>query len=112
MSDKTFAIGVIGSSEAVLAFKALGMRVVSAKDAKQAESAVFRLTQEGVPLIFITEDIARAIPETMQHYANDPAVSLIPLPGAHGTDGYGMERVRQNIEKAVGANILLNNTEE
>lgn len=112
MPDKAYAIGVIGRSDAVLAFRALGMRVMSVRGPRQAEAAVFKLVKEGVPVIFITEDVARMIPETMQQYVSDPAVSLIPLPGGHGTDGYGMERVRANVEKAVGANILLNNMEE
>ena len=69
--------------------------------------AVHRLLQEGVRVIFITEQAARKGFETFERYKNDPSVTLIPVPGSAGSDGLGMERVRANVEKAIGANILL-----
>lgn len=112
MAKKPLSIGVIGDSDAVLAFRTLGMRVISVQSAQQAANAVFKLVSDGIPVIFITEDIARQIPETMSQYDSDPLVSLIPIPGSRETTGLGMERLHANVEKAVGANILLNNMEE
>ena len=45
--------------------------------------------------------------ETFERYKTDPSVILIPIPGSGGTDGLGMERVHANVEKAIGANILI-----
>ncbi|HHT15334.1 MAG: V-type ATP synthase subunit F [Christensenellales bacterium] len=112
MSKKSSKIGVIGSSDAVLAFRTLGMVVRPVRSPQQAMLAVHRLVQEGVPLIFVTEDIAKDLSETFAQYASDPTVTLIPLPGVHGSDGLGMQRVRKNVEKAVGADILFNDTED
>ena len=112
MSEKRAKIGVIGASDAVLAFRALGMTVRSVHDGEEAELAVRRLVQEGVPLIYVTEDLVPHMQETFALYASDPAVTLIPLPGVKGSDGTGMRKVRENVEKAVGADILFNNTEE
>lgn len=112
MSNKRKLIGVVGDSDAVMAFRTIGMRVIAARSAKQASSAVFQLVSDGIPVIFITENIARLIPETLEQYISNPAVSLIPIPGAMGSDGLGMGQIHANIEKAVGADILLNNTEE
>lgn len=112
MPEKVRSIGVIGESDAVLAFRALGMRVISARTKQQAEAAVHTLVSANVPVIFVTEEIAGIIPEIMDHYMSDPSVTLLPLPGSRGSEGLGMQRVFQNVEKAVGANILLNNMEE
>lgn len=112
MHDKARGIGVIGESDAVLAFRALGMRVLSARTKVQAEQAVHALVSDGVPVIFVTEEIAALIPDIMDYYMGDPAVTLLPLPGSKGSAGLGMRRLHQNVEKAVGANILLNNMEE
>ena len=68
---------------------------------------VHQLVQENVRVIFITEHAARVGQETFERYKTDPSVILIPIPGSGGTDGLGMERVHANVEKAIGANILI-----
>jgi V/A-type H+/Na+-transporting ATPase subunit F len=108
MPDKKTVIGAVGERDAVLAFRAVGMRVISAVTPEEVSSAVFRLASDGVPVIFITESAARRIPETLERYAGDPLVTIIPIPGTQGSDGYGMERVKANVIKAVGADLLLN----
>ncbi len=107
MADKTYGVGVVGERDAVVAFRAIGMRVIPAETASAVARAVHTLVSENVPVIFITERAAQSAPETFDKYKSDPTVSLIPIPGSSGTDGFGMRRVHQNVEKAIGANILL-----
>ena len=112
MAKKPQMIGVIGDSDAVMAFRTLGMRVISAGTPQQAAQAVHKMVKDKVPVVFISEDIARQIPDIMDHYSADPLVSLIPIPGTGGADGLGMQRLHANVEKAGGVDILLNNVEE
>lgn len=112
MADKRSAVGVIGESDIVAAFRTVGMHVADARTPQQAQQAVHRMVTEGVSVIYITEGIARTIPETLARYNADPGVAIIPIPGSRGTDGFGMSRVMANVEKAVGAYIELNDTEE
>lgn len=100
-------MGVVGERDVVLAFKAMGMRVIPAQTPEAIASAVFRLAQEEVPVIFITEQAARLVPETLERYKNSVSPVLIPIPGSQGTDGFGMRRIKANVEKAIGADILL-----
>ena len=111
MPDKK-QVGVVGEREAVLAFRALGMRVIAAEDADSVEHAIQKLVHEGVPVIFITERALSLAGALAAHYQGDPAVSIIPIPGAQGTDGTGMRRVKANVEKAIGADILFNTDKE
>lgn len=99
-------MGVVGERDAVLAFQAMGMRVMPAETPEAIASAVFRLAGEGVPVIFMTERAARLSPETLERYKTSARPVLIPIPGSQGTDGFGMQRVRANVEKAIGADIL------
>ncbi|MGI6672484.1 MAG: V-type ATP synthase subunit F [Christensenellales bacterium] len=112
MADKRVPMGVIGESDAIKAFRTVGMQVMSAATQQEAERAVHHMLTNGVTVIFITEDVARQIPDTLARYNGSPEVTLIPIPGSRGSTGFGMQRVQANVEKAVGANILLNNTEE
>ena len=107
MPEKQYGVGAVGEREVIGAFRAIGMQAVAAETEKEVAQAVYRLVQSGVRVIFITEAAARVGHETFERYQTDPAVTLIPIPGSAGSDGLGMQRVRANVEKAIGANILL-----
>jgi V/A-type H+-transporting ATPase subunit F len=111
MADKK-RVGVVGEREAVLAFRALGMRVIAAEDTESVERAIQKLVHESVPVIFITERACTLARDLVAHYQGDPAVSIIPIPGSRGTDGTGMQHVKANVEKAIGADILFKNDKE
>jgi V/A-type H+-transporting ATPase subunit F len=101
-------IGVVGEEDAILAFKAIGAVAVPAVTADEVTSALFKLSQDQVPVIFITEQAARMMPEALERYETTPDMAIIPIPGIMGTDGYGEARVRGNIIKAIGADIIFN----
>lgn len=107
MAEKRYGVGAVGEREVIGAFRAIGMRAMPAETEKEVAQAVHALVREGVRVIFITEHAARQGRETFERYKTDPSVTLIPVPGSAGSDGLGMERVRANVEKAIGANILL-----
>ena len=106
MAEKQYGVGAVGEREVIGAFRAIGMRAVPAETDTEVAQAVHRLVSDGVRVIFITEQAARAGAETFEKYKTDPAVTLIPIPGSAGSDGLGMRRVHANVEKAIGADIL------
>ena len=105
-------MGAVGERDAVLCFKALGMRVVPTQSAEETTRALFSLIKEGVRVIFITEKAALEAPEALERYKNQSDVAIIPIPGSQGSTGYAMGRVKANVEKAIGADILFNNQNE
>ncbi len=105
MEQKTL-LGAVGEKDAVMAFKAIGVEAVAADTAPQVNAAIHRLVTQGVRVIFITEAAARLAPEMIAQYDGDPNISIIPVPGTLGTDGYGSQRLKQNVLKAIGADIL------
>ena len=94
-------MGVVGERDAVLAFKALGMRVIAVSTPEETTKALHRLYSEGIPVIFLTETCAQQVPETLERYKTDPKCA-----------GFGLSRVKANVEKAIGADILFNNEKE
>lgn len=111
-AENTKKMGVIGERDAVLAFKALGMTVIPVTTPEETTAALHKLATAGIPVIFITESAARQVPESLEKYKTMPGTAVIPIPGSHGADGFGIGRVRQNVEKAIGADILFNNKKE
>jgi V/A-type H+/Na+-transporting ATPase subunit F len=106
------AMGAVGERDAVLCFKAVGMQVIPTATPEETARALFTLTRQGVKVIFITERAARLALEALERYKADPQVAVIPIPGSAGADGYAMSRVRANVEKAIGADILFSNNED
>ena len=57
-------------------------------------------------VIFITEEIAESIEDIVNRYKARPYPAVIPIPGAQGSDGFGMKGISKNVEKALGTDIL------
>lgn len=106
MADK-LRMGAVGEADVILAFKAIGAITIPAVTEDEVSQALHRLSQDKVPLIFITENAARLAPEAMSQYERSPGTAVIPIPGIGGSDGFGRERVRENVIKAIGADILI-----
>ena len=104
-------MGAVGERDAVLCFKAVGMEAIATETAEETTRALFTLVRQGVRVIFITERAAKEAAEALERYQTNPQVAIILIPGSAGASGYAMSRVRANVEKAIGADILFGNNE-
>jgi V/A-type H+/Na+-transporting ATPase subunit F len=101
-------IGVVGDSDSIIGFKALGIDVFPAVGGEVMKS-INRLANEGYAIIFVTEQAAETAAETIERYKTSPFPAIIPIPGNRGTTGFGMKVIRDNVEKAIGTNIFFDN---
>jgi V/A-type H+-transporting ATPase subunit F len=108
MADKQLRLGAVGEKDVILAFRAIGAIAYPATTADEVAAALHRLSREAVPVVFITEAAARLAPEALSKYEQSLDIAIIPVPGVRGSDGLGMQRVRDNVIKAIGADILIN----
>lgn len=101
-------IGVIGDKDSVLCFKAFGLDVFPVIESESDENRklIDRLAREDYGIIFITEQIARTVSETVDRYDKTAVPAIILIPSNTGSLGIGLGRIRTNVEKAVGINIL------
>ena len=99
-------IGVVGDKDSVLAFKALGIDVFPVHDIEEARKTVDRLAINDYAVIFVTEQVAKNIEETIERYNRETLPAVILIPSNQGTLNIGMQRISDNVEKAVGVNIL------
>ncbi len=99
-------LAAVGAKDQVLAFRALGITAVPVSTPDETQRALVRLADEDYAVIFITEDAAAQVTETIDRYKSQVLPAIIPIPGATGSTGLGMRNVRANVEKAVGVDIL------
>lgn len=105
-------MAAVGDRNSVMLWNAVGVKTVFASEKEDIENALHALAKEGVAVIFITEPAARLAAETVERYRIEPFPAIIPIPSADGSDGLGMRNIYENVEKAIGSNILFEEAEQ
>lgn len=101
-----YKIGVVGDKDSVLAFKAIGIDVFPVFEYDEARKTVDKLAAHDYAVIFVTEQIAKGISETIERYNKQVLPAVILIPGNQGSLNIGLQRIQDNVQKAVGVNIL------
>jgi len=98
-------IGMLGGKDSILPFKGLGIDVYPTSDLEEAKQQIKAMADD-YGVIFITERVAEQLEDTIAQYDSKPTPAIIPIPSSTGSLGIGMDRIQQNVEKAIGMNIL------
>ncbi|MBF0780209.1 MULTISPECIES: V-type ATP synthase subunit F [unclassified Granulicatella] len=101
-----YKIAVIGDRDSILPFKMIGFDVFACQDGKEARVRLDDLANHQYGIIYITEHIAQYIPETIQRYQEKIIPMVILIPNEKGSLNIGKSMIQQNVEKAIGQNIL------
>ena len=102
-----YKIGIIGATECVTAFLALGVTVFEALTPTEAAAQLHRAAESGeYAVLFIDEELAAAIEQDVARYKNVPLPAITVLPGKNGSKGYGAAAIKNAMERAIGADIL------
>ena len=101
-------IAVIGGSDTVMGFKALGLETYPAADAEEAGHILRRLTRENddYAIIYIEENLAAELAHEIDKFKDRPTPAVILIPGREGSMGLGQSALKAAVERAVGTNIL------
>ncbi|GAA0120776.1 V-type ATP synthase subunit F [Clostridium faecium] len=96
----------MGDKDSVLAFKAIGIDVFPVVEIEEARKAIDKMAYNDYAVIFVTEQLAQHLDETIERYNKKLLPSIILIPSNQGTLNIGKKRISDNVEKAVGVNIL------
>jgi V/A-type H+-transporting ATPase subunit F len=101
-------IAVIGSSDSVRGFAALGLSVFEADTAESAAEIIKKITKSDYSVIYVTEVLYKDLTAVTAKFDDDPEIAIIPIPGTFGNNGIGKSEVSRSVERAVGSDILSN----
>lgn len=115
-----YNIAIVGPQNAILGFKALGLKPVSANTVPEVVEALTDLKKETVgegekarakyAIIFVIEDLMKEIPrDDYKKLSHGTLPAIVPIPGPKGSSGFGNVRLGRMIEQAVGSDIFANN---
>ncbi|MBO0481578.1 V-type ATP synthase subunit F [Candidatus Enterococcus courvalinii] len=99
-------IGVIGDKASVLPFQLVGFDVHFETDSKKVRQLVEKMAKEDYGVIYITEQCVTSIPEVIARYQEQLMPAIVLIPNYQGTEKIGITEIQNNVEKAVGQNIL------
>lgn len=102
----SYKIGVIGDKDSVLPFRLFGFDVRFGVEKTAIRQAFNAMAQDGYGVIYITEQCAEKIPESIARYANELTPAIVLIPNHSGSLGLGTQAIRDSVERAVGQNIL------
>lgn len=101
-----YKVAVMGDRESICGFSCLGITPFAVTDKKEAAGTLKRLCDGQYGVIYITEQLAEEISDTLEKYRERPVPSIIPIPGVKNNTGRGMREIHRAVEKAVGSDIL------
>lgn len=104
-----YKIAVIGGSDSVIGFKALGLDAFPVEDTAEAKAVLRRIAQPGedeYAIIYLEESLAKDMMSDVRKYDEKPSPAIILIPGRDGSAGLGLAALKEAVEKAVGSDIL------
>ena len=99
------SIAVLGDKDSVLLYKAIGFSAYPVTDEAEAREKLKALAMN-YKVIYIVDTFAVLIPDLLARYKTRAFPTVIPVPSVAGSNGFGMQSVRNDVEKAIGTDIL------
>lgn len=102
--DLAARVGVVGRPEVIAPFRAAGFAVFPVEPGPDAGSKIESLLQAGLSVLFYTEDLAPQLAGLTARYSRGATPCLVMLP--MGAEQRGLERLREIVRRAVGADVF------
>jgi Archaeal/vacuolar-type H+-ATPase subunit F len=99
-------IALMGNRETIIGFKLLGVSIFPVKKKEESIEILNKLVKEEYAVIFITEEIGCQIIEEIEILQKTSFTSITIIPSKSEKNYLGLKILRNNIEKAIGTDIL------
>ncbi len=101
-----YKVAVIGDSDSIIGFRALGLTVLEALTPEAAEDHLRYAVDEDFAIVFITEPCFTANQDYIRSLRSRKLPAVIPIPPISGGTGLGLTQLRESVRKAIGMDIL------
>ena len=99
-------IAAVGTSSEIYLFNAVGITTIIAKTPEEAEHRIDELSAAECKVVYLEEELYLQMGETISKYKVKTFPIIIPIPSQKGSKGVGMKKIKDNVEKAIGMDIL------
>ena len=98
-------IAIVGTGNSILAFKAAGVDAYQADSAAEAKELV-RKAAKVSKVILLADVYAAALDEWLKRFLEQPYPIVVPIPTDEGSNGYAANKLKEEMERALGVNVL------
>lgn len=99
-------IAVIGSDDSLDVYRAVGFDTFLRTSPIDASHLLRELAEKEYAVVYITEDLYKAMDTAVSRYSYRCVPAVISLPGIGGTDGSGMSALERAVKLAVGSDAV------
>lgn len=104
-------LAVVGSKDAIMGFRALGLTLFPVTSTDEAMRALAQVFAEGYGAVFITERFAPKTSDLPEEMRRKPWPVIVVIPDGQANLGLGMRKMKETVEKAIGVDILFKGDE-
>lgn len=101
-----YNIAIIGSSDAILGFKALGVKTFPVLNIEDGKKAIEEIKNNNYGILLIIEDWGEKLEKELKELSEQPLPAITFIPSQHGPTGFANKNLRKIVERAVGSDIL------
>lgn len=103
-------IAVLGSSDFVMPFSALGLDTFATSDlADEVRDIADKILESKYTLIVVAENIAPTVEDVFEPIQKKPLPAVVVVPFTTESKGYATKSLGEALKMATGVNILDNN---
>ena len=103
-----YKIAVMGGTDTVLGFKALGLDTYPVAGADEARKVFAEVTDADrrYAVIYMEEELSKTLSAEIAKFSEKVTPAIILIPGRDGSQGLGLTALHEAVVKAIGADIL------
>jgi V/A-type H+/Na+-transporting ATPase subunit F len=113
-----YKIAIVGTKEITAGFAAVGFDAINITEDQEIKTVLFELKKETLKndkgetynkyaIIFIIEEFLKEVSkEDYEKLSVGALPAIIPIPSHKGATGFGEEKIKKIVEKAVGSDIF------
>ena len=103
-----YKIAVMGGSDTVVGFKALGLDIFPVSDADEAKQVFAKITatDANYAVIYLEENLSQTLSHEISRFTDRVTPAIILIPGRDGSQGLGLGALHDAVLRAIGTDIL------
>ena len=103
-----YKIAVMGGTDTVIGFKALGLDTFPVADEAEARQVFSDLTASGdkYAVIYLEENLSKTLSAEIARFTEKVTPAIILIPGRDGSQGLGLTALHAAVRRAIGSDIL------
>lgn len=99
-------LAAIGESSEIYLFNAVGISTYVAKTPKEAAERIHALAEAGCKVVYLEEALYVRLTDVLETYNKRAFPIVIPIPSSEGSQGVGLKKIKDNVQRAIGLDIL------